>query len=84
MVNLLWSFIGALARALLPLVIKGSIRIASKFGRVYIRQGWRGLRTQMLKMFTSRAGRKKARDSKSRGAGRKEISEMDGAGETDI
>lgn len=81
MANLLWAFIGALARALLPLVIKGSVRLASKFGRIYLRFGWRGLRTQMLKMFTGGTRRKKTRDFKSGRTGGKEISEVDAAEE---
>ncbi len=82
MANLLWAFIGTIARALFPVFVKGCVRLASKFGRVYLRYGWKGLRAQMLKMFTGGPRAKKARDSEGGQAGGKEVSEMDDAGET--
>jgi hypothetical protein len=84
MANLLWTFLGAIARALFPVFVKGCVRLASKCGRIYLRYGWKGLRAQMRKMFTSGSRPKKARDSESCRAGGKEIPEMDDAGETDI
>lgn len=85
MANILWAFLGALARALLPLIIKGCIRLSSKLGRVFLRKGWRGLRAKMLDMFTGRSRRKKTRDFKSGRDSGKEISEVDQADdETDF